>query len=224
MEYASELIVKAAISNVPIVEVPITLHKDKRDRPPHLRPWRDGWRHLRLLLWHAPDQTMLNPGLVLLLLGLGLVLSQIAGPFTIGGVLFDIHYMILGLTLSMLGLSSATLGMAVHAIMPERKIKKSRLFGDTSRWFTFDHAAIGAALFLLAGFASDGYVLYHWIWTHRGELTPQHTRISLVGLLFIAVGFQLLLSGLLVGTARSAVAVRALGPPPLPGATQEERA
>ncbi len=201
MEFASELIVKAAKAGVDIVEVPITLHKDKRDRAPHLRPWRDGWRHLRLLLWYAPNKTMTQPGLVLLGLGLGLVVSQLFGPFTVGGVRFDFHYMILGLTLSLLGLSATSMGVAIHAVMPEPK-KHSAL----GAWLTFDKAVILGTLLFLGGLACDGYVLAHWIASHRGEVTAALTRLTLAGVLLMAMGFQCILAGLLVGTARTASA------------------
>ena len=201
MEFASELIVKAAKAGVKIVEVPITLHKDKRDRPPHLRPWRDGWRHLRLLLWYAPNKTMTQPGLALLGLGLALVVSQLFGPFTIGGVLFDFHYMILGLTLSQLGLSATSMGVAIYAVMPEPK-RHSPLVD----WLTFDKGVVlGAALFL-GGLACDGYVLAHWLATHRGEITPGLTRLTLAGILLMAMGFQCILAGLLMGSALTAQA------------------
>lgn len=208
MEFASELIVKAAIAGVPIVEVPITLHPDKRGRPPHLRPWRDGWRHLRLLLWHAPDQTMTNPGVLMMLLGLSLVIPEVFGPVTIGSVRFDIHFMILGITLSMLGASATTMGLVVHAAMPDKGIRTSRLFGNVHEWFTFDRAVIVAVLALLLGLGCDGYVLAHWLGTARGALEPFHTRLSLFGLLWLALGFQLLLAGLLLGTTQTAIAKR----------------
>lgn len=201
MEFASELIVKAAIFGVPIVEVPITLHKDKRDRPPHLRPWRDGWRHLRMLLWHAPDHMMTLPGVGLLALGLVLVLSQLAGPFSVGGVGFDIHYMILGLTMSILGLSAASMGGAIHAVMPEPK-RPSAL----ADWLTFDKGVVVGALLFVGGLACDGYVLGTWLSTHRGEVTPTLTRLTLFGVLLMAMGFQFILAGLLVGTAQTASA------------------
>ena len=201
MEFASELIVKAAKADVPIVEVPITLHKDKRDRAPHLRPWRDGWRHLRLLLWYAPNKTMMQPGLVLLLLGLVLVVSQLFGPFTVGGLYFDIHYMILGLTMSILGLSAASMGGAIHAVMPEPK-RPSAL----ADWLTFDKGVVVGALLFVGGLACDGYVLGTWLSTHRGEVTPTLTRLTLFGVLLMAMGFQFILAGLLVGTAQTASA------------------
>jgi len=201
MEFASELIVKAAKAGVKITEVPITLHKDKRDRPPHLRPWRDGWRHLRLLLWYAPDKTMTQPGLLLLALGLLVVVSQLFGPFSIGGLYFDFHYMILGLTLSILGLSAASMGVAIHAVMPEPK-KPSTL----GAWLTFDKGVVLGAILFLGGLGCDGYVLAHWLSTHRGEITGTLTRLTLFGILLMAMGFQFILAGLLVGTAQTASA------------------
>jgi hypothetical protein len=224
MEFASELIVKAAIAGMPIVEVPITLHKDKRDRAPHLRPWRDGWRHLRLLLWHAPDQTMINPGLWLLALGLLLVATQATGPIVLGGLRFDLHFMILGLTFSMLGLSAATMGVAVHAVMPDRKLRRSKYLGDVRKWFTFDRAAIASAVLLLSGLSCDGYVLAYWLATHRGDLTAEYTRLSLIGLLLIAMGFEILLAGLLVGTAQTASATPIAETITLPPSPQSEPA
>src|SRR4029079_1714964 len=95
MEFASEMIVKAAVVGVRITEVPIDFYKDARDRRPHLRSFRDGWRHLRLLLWHAPDQMMSLPGLIMLAAGLVLTVSQLGGPVTLGFSTLDIHYMIL---------------------------------------------------------------------------------------------------------------------------------
>ncbi len=206
MEFASEMIVKAAISGIGITEVPITLHKDRRDRPPHLRPWRDGWRHLRLLLWHAPDHMMTLPGMFALTVGLLMVLWQLAGPSTVGGVRFDFHYMILGITLSLCGQSSLAMGIAVHAILPERRLRTVAALGSVKVWFTFDRAMIVAGGMLLLGFLCDGSVLLHWLAVHRGALTLSYTRLSLAGLLFLAIGFQVALLGLLVGSGRSAIA------------------
>jgi len=193
--------------------VPITLHKDKRDRAPHLRPWRDGWRHLRMLLWHAPDHMMTLPSAIVMLLGLVLVASQLGGPIHLGPANFDIHFMILGLTLSMMGLSGLAMGIAVHAIMPEQKLRKLKLFGSVKEWFTFDRAIIVSTLLLLAGLGCDGTVLWHWLATHRGTLSPEYTRLTLAGMLLIAMGFQIALLGLLVGAGRSAMAERTVPRP-----------
>lgn len=90
MEFASEMVVKATLWGQRITEVPTTLKKDGRSRPPHLRSWRDGWRHLRFLLLFSPRWLFFMPGLVLLLLGLiaGAIIE--AGPVSIGSVTFDV--------------------------------------------------------------------------------------------------------------------------------------
>jgi len=138
---------------------------------------------------------------VLLGVGLALVVSQLFGPFTLGGVRFDFHFMILGLTLSQLGLSATSMGVAIYAVMPEPK-RHSPLVD----WLTFDKGVVlGAALFL-AGLACDGYVLGHWLATHRGEITPGLTRLTLAGILLMAMGFQCILAGLLMGSALTAQA------------------
>ena len=94
MEFASEMIVKAALAKQKISEVPTTLAKDGRSRPPHLNTWRDGWRHLRFLLLFSPGWLFFLPGLVLLLVGLGLGAAVATGPLTIGGVSLDVDTLV----------------------------------------------------------------------------------------------------------------------------------
>jgi hypothetical protein len=151
---------------------------------------------------------MTIPGALLFLFGAILVLSGVAGPFEIFGARFDIHYMVLGLTLAMLGMPALSMGIAVHAIMPANKLRKTKYVGSIDRWFTFDGAAMVGALLFVPGFLCDLGVLVHWLLIQRGHLTPMHTRLALTGALLIAAGFQSLLLGLLVGSARSALAPR----------------
>jgi Glycosyl transferase family 2 len=94
MEFASEMIVKAALAHQKITEVPTTLVKDGRSRPPHLNTWRDGWRHLRFLLLFSPRWLFFIPGLVLLILGLGLGAAVATGPLTVGGVSLDVDTLV----------------------------------------------------------------------------------------------------------------------------------
>jgi len=103
MEFASEMVVKATLEGLRIVEVPTTLSPDGRSRPPHLRTWHDGWRHLRFLLMYAPRWLFLYPGLTLIgfgLLACGLVMP---GPLRIGSVVFDVHTLIIGMTAILVG-------------------------------------------------------------------------------------------------------------------------
>lgn len=201
MEFASEMIVKAAVMGVRITEVPIDFYKDRRDRRPHLRPFSDGWRHLRLLLWHAPDQMMTLPGLGMLLLGLLLVVSQLRGPVSLGLTSLDIHYMILGVTLSLVGTSATSLGLVVGATMPAGRVRHLAALRPMQRWYSFDRAAVLAACLFLAGCAIDGFVLSYWLYHDRGELTTHFTRLTLFGLLLIAMAVQIGLSALLFGAS-----------------------
>jgi glycosyltransferase involved in cell wall biosynthesis len=94
MEFASEMVAKATLRGLRVTEVPTPLARDGRSRPPHLRSWRDGWRHLRFLLLYSPRYLFLLPGVLLMLaggLGGGVLM---AGPVTIGGVRFDVNTML----------------------------------------------------------------------------------------------------------------------------------
>ncbi len=205
MEFASEMVVKASIRGVRIVEIPIDFYRDRRNYRSHLRTWRDGWRHLRLLLWHAPDHMMTLPGIVMLALGLPLVASQLAGPLSVGGARFDIHYMVLGTTLSLLGISAFSLGMVVGSAMPTGMVRHVWLLTRVHRWYTFDRVALVAGAFLALGCAANTFVLGYWLYHHHGALSLLFTRMALLGMLLLAMGAQLGLSALLLGTTSSAV-------------------
>jgi len=89
MEFASEMVVKATLAGLRVAEVPTTLKPDGRSRPPHLNSWRDGWRHLKLLLTFAPHWLFLYPGVALAGIGGGLTLALIPGPLVLGAVRLD---------------------------------------------------------------------------------------------------------------------------------------
>src|ERR1700760_294023 len=94
MEFASEMVVKATLARQKVTEVPTPLARDGRSRPPHLRSWRDGWRHLRFLLLFSPRWLFFYPGLVLLLLGLGFGIAVLPGPLDVGGVSLDVDTLV----------------------------------------------------------------------------------------------------------------------------------
>lgn len=104
MEFASEMIVKATLHGLRIEEVPTTLSPDGRDRPPHLRSWRDGWRHLRFLLLHAPAWLFMYPGLALLALGAAATAALGLGPLPLGFATLDVHTMLYAAVAACLGL------------------------------------------------------------------------------------------------------------------------
>jgi hypothetical protein len=104
MEFASEMVVKAQLNGLRIAEVPTTLSPDGRDRPPHLRSWRDGWRHLRFLLVHAPGWLFMAPGLALLSAGAVMVALLSAGPVTLARFTLDIHTLLYAAVMCCVGL------------------------------------------------------------------------------------------------------------------------
>lgn len=104
MEFASEMVVKATLGGLRIAEVPTTLSPDGRDRPPHLRSWRDGWRHLRFLLVHAPAWLFMYPGLALLLAGALLSTLLALGPVSLGPFTLDIHTLLYATVMACVGL------------------------------------------------------------------------------------------------------------------------
>ncbi|HWX38466.1 MAG TPA: glycosyltransferase family 2 protein, partial [Candidatus Sulfotelmatobacter sp.] len=106
MEFASEMVVKASAFGLRVTEIPTTLAPDRRDRPPHLRTWRDGWRHLRFLLLYSPRWLFLYPGIVSFTLGVVLSVILLPGPRRIGNVVFDVHTLLFAAMAVLIGFQS----------------------------------------------------------------------------------------------------------------------
>jgi hypothetical protein len=111
MEWASEMVIKAKLGGLRMSEVPITLHKDGRNRPPHLRRWRDGWRHLRFMLLHAPNWLFILPGF--LLVGIGGIGEAILarGEMRLGDAVLDVHTLLVLAFLLILGVQMVFTGL-----------------------------------------------------------------------------------------------------------------
>jgi glycosyltransferase involved in cell wall biosynthesis len=109
MEFASEMVVKATLARKTITEVPTTLAKDGRSRPPHLRTWRDGWRHLRFLLLFSPRWLFFIPGIVIFALGMIIGGATAIGPITIGDITFDVDAMVAAAGMVIIGFQSILL-------------------------------------------------------------------------------------------------------------------
>src|ERR1700753_1810724 len=120
MEFATEMVANAAHLHLRIAEVPIILYPDKRNRPPHLRSFRDGWRHLRFILTYAPDYLYLVPGMLLLLPGLALEMLLMRGPVTLHGTYLGIHFLALGSMLTLVGFNVINLGVLAKTLMAPR--------------------------------------------------------------------------------------------------------
>ncbi len=189
MEFASEMLIKAAVMELAIAEVPITLHPDRRGRPPHLRRWRDGWRHLEFMLLHAPDQLLFLPGLVALLLGLRPGGPGQPGPAQLFGRTFDFHFLFLGGTLSLIGLQGIVGAILVRDVAHGKVLHPNRFLSMVADRLTLMRGLQAAALLFLLGLAADGFVL--WRWVAEGFGTLLEPRNSVAGLLLMAAGAEL---------------------------------
>ncbi len=207
MEFASEMIVKATLLEMKIAEVPTTLSPDGRTRPPHLRPWRDGWRHLRFMLLYSPRWLFFYPGLVLMLAGLligGWILPQ---PRRIGAVTVDIHTLffcsigvLVGFQAILFSIFSKTFAMAEGLLPPDRKMDKALRLFNMEVWLVIGTLLVAAGL--------GGAVFGVMVWERHGfgALVPSHVmRVAIPSGLSLALGFQIVLSSFflsLLGMAR----------------------
>ena len=163
MEFASEMVVKAALFGLRISEIPVTLQKDGRSRPPHLRTWRDGWRHLRFLLIYSPRWLYLWPGLCLALLGAALLAWLFPGPRHVGAATLDVHAMLGAAVMVLAGVEAVTFAVfakvfaVTEGLLPEDP-RVSRLF----RVVTLEAGLVASALLLAAGALLCGLVVRDW--------------------------------------------------------------
>lgn len=164
MEFATEMVVSAAHAGLRITEIPTRLYPDKRDRPPHLRSFRDGWRHLRFILTYAPDWLYLIPGGLLFLLGLAGMVLLAPGPAQVGGFTLGIHFLALASLFTLLGANIIGFALLARLINAGRKpIRAGSIFGRLLSWFTLERGLITGGLLAAAGVAADVWLLAKWL-------------------------------------------------------------
>jgi glycosyltransferase involved in cell wall biosynthesis len=198
MEFATEMVANAARNGLLITEVPTRLYPDKRDRPPHLRSFRDGWRHLRFILTYAPDYLYLAPGIAMLAAGLLLQLLLAAGPVRIGGTYFGIHYVALGAMLALAGFNVVNLGVLAKAFIAQRyRALKSRTVSFVTRRFTLEGGLIAGALLMGAGLLTDAVILVNWL--QNPERSMENTvHLAFVATTMVVLGLNLVFSSFLL--------------------------
>lgn len=171
MEFASEMVIKANLFNMKIAEVPTTLSKDGRTRPPHLRPWRDGWRHLRFMLLFSPRWLFFIPGLLLFTVSLFLYLSLLTGPVTVGSVVFDVHTLFYTQAGMFMGFLAATLGVTVRMIgVQEGLLQEHAMLEKIRTSPVLEIGGIIGLIFIIAGLYSGINSLIEWSSAGFGEL------------------------------------------------------
>ena len=192
MEFASEMVVKASLHRMRIAEVPTTLSPDGRSRPPHLRSWRDGWRHLRFLLLYSPRWLFLYPGTLLMLLGLIVGLWLLPGSRGI----FDIHTLLFAATAIIVGFQAIAFAVFTKVFaISEGLIPEDRRLNRVFRHINLEIGLIvGGALFL-AGIAGSIYAFGIWGTHLFGPLDPSQTmRIVIPSVTCLALGVQTIFS------------------------------
>lgn len=193
MEFASESLIKAARAGARIAEVPITMWPDQRDRPPHLRTFRDGWRHLRFIMLSAPNWLFLLPGGLLMALGVGLVLWLLPGPAFAGRVELNTNTMSLAIMLVLLGMHIVSIGFFVKVFCYTEKLSRSDI--GLARWLKrvkLEHGLVLGATLVVAGLTGDAIVFGQWAAHGFGHFYA--VRTVFFGSLSLFVGVEVLFS------------------------------
>ncbi len=201
MEFASEMVVRATVDGLRIVEVPATLSPDGRSHPPHLRSFRDGWRHLRFLLLLSPRWLFLYPGALLMLAGLASMLWLLPGPRVVAGLGLGVNTLVYSSAAIVCGFQAVTFAIfaKVFAINARLLAPDPRIDHVTSLINAEVGMAAGMLLFL-AGLAGGGYSLGIWSLASFGALDPEITlRIVAPSATAMIVGLQLIFSSFFLG-------------------------
>ncbi|HME38530.1 MAG TPA: glycosyltransferase family 2 protein [Steroidobacteraceae bacterium] len=201
MEFASEMIVKATLAGWRIAEVPTVLSPDGRSRAPHLRSWRDGWRHLRFLLMMSPRWLMLYPGMCLIAIGVAAELAILHGPIVIGGIGFDIHTMlyaagatILGVQLLLFSLLARTVGVLKN-LLP-----MSPALARFLRLFTLERGIVLGLSLGLAGVGLAVYSVESWAHARLAALDPATMmRVAIPSVTLMLAGAEIVFASFLLG-------------------------
>jgi hypothetical protein len=211
MEFASEMVIKASLSGLRIEEVPTTLSPDGRSRPPHLRSFPDGWRHLKLLLTFAPFSLFLLPGLALLATGGAGFAALQFGPLSLGGVTFDIGAVILAAMAALTGAQMVWFHVLARTFAVRfGLLPSSERFERLQARLSVDRACqAGGALFLL-GLGVAAASLTYWGLHGFGDLDPAViARSTSLAALLVALGAQAVANGFLWGLLNQTVATQA---------------
>ena len=196
MEFASEMVVKATLLGLRISEVPTTLSPDGRSRPPHLRSWRDGWRHLRFMLLFSPGWLFLYPGLLLMIVGLGVGGWLLPEARELGGATLDVNTLAYSALAVLLGFQSVLFAVFTRSFVSTQGLgPESRTLNKLYRYVTLETGLIVGGVLILLGFTGSVAATFGWSEVDFGELNPSEVlRQVIPSVLAIALGFQIVLA------------------------------
>lgn len=196
MEFASEMVVKAQINKLKIIEVPTTLSVDGRTRPPHLRTWRDGWRHLRFLLLYSPKWLFLIPGLTLMIIGLILFVLIQQGPVQLMNIHFDTNTLLYAGAFVVIGFQAVNFAVftRIYAIQ-QGFLPKNSTLDKLYNFLTLEAGLIVGVLITIAGLGGSIYSLYLWDLQDFGQLNYSSIlRVVIPSVFAIMMGLQTIFS------------------------------
>lgn len=163
MEFASEMVIKANLFGMRITEVPTILSKDGRSRPPHLRPWRDGWRHLRFMLLFSPRWLFLIPGMIVFLLGMIIYIAILIEPVHIGSLVFDVHTLFYAQSCMTLGFLAVNFGIITRMFgMREGLLQKHTLLNKLHTYPILEIGSLSSVVMILVGLYFGFVSLIAW--------------------------------------------------------------
>ena len=194
MEFASEMVIRAAQEKLRIGEVPTSLRPDGRGRRPHLRTWRDGWRHLRFMLLFSPWWLFAVPGLAATGLGLALTVAVGVARVEIFGRVLHTHFALLGSALSILGLQITILGMFAKTVFVLDGIGRSPGVERLLAGYRLELALLMGAAAVFIGLGIDARILWFWIRSHGGQLDEAVTNLAIMGGTLLALGVEVIFS------------------------------
>jgi len=197
MEFASEMLVKATLFGLRVSEVPTTLKKDGRSRPPHLRSFRDGWRHLRFLLLFSPRWLFLYPGLFLLAIGLFVGALLIRGPVNLSPtIVLDLHSFLVAAMCILVGMQAVTFALIGRRFASRYGfIPHSPTFERTLEALTLERVLIFAAILIIVGLVALGWGFFQWAGRDFGPLPLSSTmRAMILAVTTLVAGLQLAMS------------------------------
>lgn len=201
MEFASEMVVRAALAHLDIREVPTVLRPDGRTRKPHLRTWRDGWRHLRFLLLFSPRWLLLLPGATLFAVGVVAMAALLPGPVTVGSVELDIHALLYAHLAVIVGLNAVVLACFVRVYAVEARLLPAS--DSLTRWLqrlSLERVLVAGLLLVVAGIAGSVVAVAVWGSESFGGLDPSETmRIVIPSVTAVALGAELVLGSFVIG-------------------------
>ncbi len=194
MEFASEMVMKSSIQEMRVAEVPITLHKDGRSRPPHLKPWRDGWRHLRFMLIYSPRWLFLMPGIFSAAVGALAALAIFFGPLQFGHVQLDAGTLAVACMLFTIGVQLVAFAFFAKVFaIGEGLLPDDPRFSRVFRFFTLEKGLIAGAVTLTAGLGLLAWSVWIWKMAGFGAMPyPANLRRIIAAATLIIVGHQVM--------------------------------